>query len=143
MTSLHQAASFSGTINNASPGAIAAGNSLLQAASVGTLQGNNGGLVYLPVPSCNYGGGTDPAHPITACPQVISSPAPPQTSFTLSASGGTVGGVNSFVTAQAHYPTVCANPTIWGGNFDMANLIANSALNPNWAVSPQFDQVGC
>lgn len=135
MTKLHVAANITGTINNAAPGAIGVGHILLNATNTTVIHIITGIGPFIGVPSCSA------STNIIGCPQV--NAGSPNTEYTLSISGGTVGGTNSFVAAQAHYPAWCLNPSVVNGNYDMANILTTLLLNPNWTTTPLPEQEGC
>lgn len=126
---VRQLDSFTGTINNANPASLGAGNILLDTPT-------NTQLVYaaaLPPgwPSAAFGpyigANCTPSTDTLACPQLL-TPIP-NTVFTLSVSGGTVGGTNSFVNTSVYYPGWCLTPATMTGNVDMAHLLSDTFMN--------------
>lgn len=144
MTSLHQATSFSGTINNANPASLGAGNAVLKdadGAGVMVISGANANLgVFMGVPGCTSTSQNLSSF-LATCPQSVGGNGG-GTVFTLNISGGTVGGPNSFTSIEAIQAAWCLNPATFGGNVDMAHLLSDTFMN-NWSFPPQSLQFGC
>lgn len=128
MNTLAKADSFNGTINNASPGALASGNQLLP--SIGLILQSS---VNAPdVTGCSSG--------VLGCP-VLTMPgtttSQTQTSFTLSASGGTAGPEVIALVQQ----NFCNTLTDFHDNIDMTASLTDPTVVNRW--SQDTVTIGC